>query len=202
MEQLSGVYEKWITLPRWQKWLVITLFALVVFGLYYYLRIEPLKRELTVKRAEVEQLSLTVSRLRTVEKKKKELEKRVAELNKKIEEIESKLPTGKEEVSQIIKSITKADSQMVIKLIKKDRKVEKKYYIAYPYTVELLGTYPNFIRWCEKLSKANRIINFGTIKINSTAPTTSRGSVRLKKEESKKGTVFVKMKVEAFTLKR
>jgi len=201
MEYLMGLYERWIHLARWQKWLIIILIGALLFGSLYYFRISPLKQELSLKKQQAEQLRLTVSRLKIIEKRRDEMIKKIEELNKKIAEIESKLPTGKEEVSQIIKSITDADSGMVIKLIRKEKKENKKYYVAYPYRVELLGTYPAFIKWCEKLSRANRIINFGDIQVTTTHPIAVKG-IRKKEKESSKYTIAVDMKVKAFTLKR
>ena len=195
MEQLSSIYEKWLHLPRWQKWILIALIGVLVFFGYYYLKVVPLKEELQSKQRQVERLRLTVSKLKAIERRKKDIEKEIEELNKKIAQIESKLPTGKEEVSQIIKSITSAaDSQMVIALIKKEKQENQKYYVAYPYKVELIGTYPNFIRWCEKLSRADRIINFGDMKITSLS--------EKKKKEYPGATVDVEMSIKAFTLKR
>jgi type IV pilus assembly protein PilO len=198
------LYEKWIRLARWQKWLIICLMGLGLFGILYYYRVKPLQQELQAKRTQMEQLQLTVSRLKAIERRKNELKQTIEKLKKQIAEIESKLPTGKEEVSQIIKSITDADSGMVITLIKKEPKLSKKYYIAYPYTVRLLGTYPKFIEWCEKLSRANRIINFGNIQVVSTHPTSKlKGIKRAQKlTEKDKYTILVEMKVNAFTLKR
>jgi len=200
MDYLVGIYERWIHLARWQKWLIILLIGVVFFGALYYFRITPLEQELQVKKARAEQLRLTVSRLKIIEKRRNEMVKKIEELNRKIAEIESKLPTGKEEVSQIIKSITDADSGMVIELIKKEGQENKKYYIAYPYEVKLLGTYPAFVRWCERLSKANRIINFGNIRVTSAQLTNSGGGE--KPQENQKYTIRVDMKVKAFTLKR
>ncbi|RKQ63773.1 type IV pilus assembly protein PilO [Thermovibrio guaymasensis] len=198
MEYLMSLYEKWGQLARWQKWLIILLVGILLFFILYYIRILPLKQELNEKKQKAEQLRLTVSRLKIVEKRKKELVRKIKELNREIEEIENKLPTGREEVSQIIKSITDADSGMTIKFIKKEGQRNERYYIAYPYKVELSGTYPAFIKWCERLASANRIINFGDIKITSTHSTNRRG----KREENLKATILVNMEIEAFTLKR
>jgi len=195
MEQLSSIYEKWLHLPRWQKWILIALIGFLVFFGYYQLKVNPLKEELQSKQRQIERLRLTVSKLKAIERRKKDIEKEIEELNKKIAQIESKLPTGKEEVSQIIKSITSAaDSQMIIALIKKEKQENQKYYIAYPYKVELIGTYPNFIRWCEKLSRADRIINFGDMKITALSEN--------KKKEYPEATINVEMSIKAFTLKR
>lgn len=200
MEQLVSLYERWLHIPRWQKWIVIFIFALILTGLIYYFKISSLKEELARKKQEIESLTLTVNRLKVVEKRKQLLLKELEELNKQIEQIESKLPTGKEDVSQIIKSITDADSGMVIKLIKKESPRSHRYYVEYPYKVELIGNYPSFINWCEKLSKANRIINFGNIELKSLYTFKDGWSGKRKGELPKGATLEATLEIKAFTL--
>jgi len=199
MEHLISLYEKWEQLARWQKWMITLLAGLLLFIALYFLRLSPLEEELNLKKQKVEQLRLTISRLKAIEKRKNDLVRKIEELNKEIEDIESKLPTGKEEVSQIIKSITDADSGIDIKYIKKENKRSEKYYIVYPYRVKLSGTYPTFIKWCERLANANRIMNFGDIKITSLQSIYKRG---INKERNTKDTILVDMEIKAFTLKR
>lgn len=194
MGRLSDLYKKWLQLSRWQKGLFSVLLAGAVFGLIYYFKITPLQQEYKSEVQKVEQLKLTVSRLKVIEKRKKALLEEIKKLNEEIAKVESKLPTGKEDVSQIIKSITDADSGMVIKLIAKEKRQDKQYYVEFPYKVELLGKYPNFVRWCERLSQADRIINFGNITIKAFQ--------RKGKDETSPYTIHVIMDVKAFTLKR
>ncbi|WP_456436122.1 type 4a pilus biogenesis protein PilO [Thermovibrio ammonificans] len=202
MEQLSSLYEKWIETPRWQKWILILFLGALLLGLLYYYKIVPLQQELARKRAQADTLALTVSRLKVFEKRRAAVQKEINQLEKQIAAIEKKLPTGNEEVSQILKSITGADSGMVIRFIKRDKPHSSKYYVAYPYTVQLAGTYPNFVRWCERLSKVDRILNFGDISIVSYKKKPS-GLPRKGEEERSPGyTVVATLKIKAFTLKR
>ena len=201
MEQLVSLYERWIHTPRWQKWIAIVLLGVVLFALIYYFKIAPLKEELNRKKREIETLTLTVNRLRVVERRRVLLSRELEELRKQIQEIESKLPTGKEEVSQILRSITDADSGMSIKLIKREAVKRHRYYVEYPYKVELFGTYTGFIKWCERLSKANRIINFGDIKIKSLNPVSGKRQMTIRESEAPKGaTIEADLKIKAFTL--
>lgn len=200
MEQLISFYERWLHVPRWQKWIIILIFGVILTVLIYYFKIAPLKEELDRKNQEVESLTLTVNRLKIVEKRKQLLIKELEELNKQIEQIESKLPTGKEDVGQIIKSITDADSGMVIKLIERKFPKSHRYYIEYPYKVELIGNYPSFIHWCEKLSKANRIINFGNMELKSLYTSKETRIGEGKKEIPKGATLEATLEIKAFTL--
>ncbi len=199
MEQLVSLYERWLHVPRWQKWIIILIFGVFLTVLIYYFKIVPLKEELNRKNQEIESLTLTVNRLKIVEKRKQLLMKELDELNKQIQQIESKLPTGNEDVSQIIRSITDADSGMVIKLIEKEPQRSHRYYIEYPYKVKLIGSYPNFIKWCERLSRANRIINFGNMKLESLYISNAR-SERENRAIPKGATIKATLEIKAFTL--
>ncbi len=196
MEFLVNLYERWLNLSRWQKWTVITVLGILLFAILYYIKIKPLNETLLKKEREVARLKLLVSKLQIVEERKKALEKEIAKLNEEIAQVELKLPTGKEEVSQIIKSITDADSGMEILSIKRMEPRDKKYYREYPYKVELKGNYPDFVKWCEKLSQANRIINFGTIEVRALPLS------EVERDRNYKDTVKVRLDVKAFTLKR
>ena len=199
MEQLISIYEKWIHIPRWQKWIIFLLIGILLSFLIYYLQIAPLQEELRKKKQRIESLTLTVNRLKVVEKRRALLLKELDQLNKKIKQIENKLPTGNEDVSQIIKSITDADSGMVIDSIERKAPKRRKYYIEFPYTVKLIGNYPSFIGWCEKLSKANRIINFGDMRIQSIYPSESSRR-KNQKVLPKNATIKVTLQIKAFTL--
>lgn len=191
MEFLTNLYEKLIEIPRWQKWLIITLIAVLLLTLLYFSHIRPIKEQLTLKERKFESLSLTVNKLKVVEKRKSKLEKEISKYKNQLNLIESELPTGKEEVSKIIRSISKADDGTTVVSIRRGTPLSKRYYVEVPYSLELKGTYPQFIHWCEKLSKANRILNFGDFSINSISP-----------QKGEDYTIDVNLKITAFNLKR
>jgi len=200
MERLLEIYERWLEIPRWQKWLIIVLFGLILFAINYYVSIKPLQEQLQAKRKQLESLTLEVNRLKVVEKRKAKILKEISKLKKQIREVENKLPTGREEVSKIVKSISDADSGVIVTELKRKTPKSKKYYTAYPYSLNLLTSYPQFLRWCEKLSKAERIINFGPISINSVYGKKVGEKFRGCKENG--CSISVHMEIEAFTLKR
>ena len=194
MEFLISIYERWIEIPRWQKWLTIISIAIVLFLALYFLRIVPLSEQLLADREKLESLRLTVNRLKVVEKKKNKLEKEINNLKKELESIEEKLPTGKEEVSKIIRSISEANSGVTVVSIKRGSPISRKYYVEVPYNVELKSTYPQFVRWCEKLSESDRIVNFGNLSI--------RASRSKSEKDTKDYTVSVNLQIKVFNLKR
>ncbi|WP_163327733.1 type 4a pilus biogenesis protein PilO [Desulfurobacterium thermolithotrophum] len=195
MESLINFYEKWLEIPRWQRWFIIIILAAFLLWVLYFLRIIPLKEQLLTEKRKLESLESTVNRLKIAKKRKDKLEREITTLRKELSIIESKLPTGKEEVSKIIRSISDADSGVTIVSIQRKPPINKKYYVEIPYKIELKGTYPQFIHWCENLSKANRILNFGNFSINSID--------NLEKEKKKtKYTVNVNLEIKAFSLKR
>jgi type IV pilus assembly protein PilO len=197
MELLISLYERWQEIPRWQKWLIISAIGVFVFILLYYIRIVPIQNTLQAEKRKMESLSLVVNRLKTIERRKLDLEKTIKKLERRIEQIEAELPSGKEDVSRIIKSISDADSGVRVVSIERGAPAEKKYYVEIPYSLKLKATYPEFISWCEKLSKAHRILNFGDLSIKAI-------DVNPEKEDAESGryTVFVELQIKAFNLKR
>jgi len=194
MESLISVYERWAEIPRWQKWLIIMSIASVLFLTLYFLRITPLSEQLAVEKKKLESLSLTVSKLKIVRKKRRKLEKEVNNLKKELVSIETKLPAGREDVSKIIRSISRADSGVTVVSIKRGSPVSKKYYVEVPYNIELESTYPQFVHWCEKLSKSDRIINFGNLSIRANRTRSGKDMGNY--------TISVNLQIKAFNLKR
>jgi len=197
MEFLIDLYERWMEIPRWQKWLVILTVGLVIFSLLYYIRIVPLKDTLEAEKKKMESLSLVVNRLKAIEKRKLDLERTIRRLEKRIRQLESELPSGKEDVSRIIKSISNAGSGIQILSITRGAPIERKYYVEVPYSLKLKATYPEFISWCERLAKANRILNFGDVSLKA---------IDAESKEEKEGgggyTTLIDLQIKAFNLKR
>jgi len=189
MDRLVEIYEYLLRVPRWQKWLAILVLGTALYAFLFSYKVHPLKKELLEKKRRLESLSLTVNRLKVLERRKRVLLKEISRLRKEIKNIEKNLPTGKENVGQIIRSISRSDSGMTIESIVRHAKANTRYYAKYPYEVILKGTYPSFIKWCEKLSRAERILNFGPISIRSV------------NDKSSNSTIEVKLQLEAFTLK-
>ena len=190
MEALNELLQKFKSFPQWQRWAIIVILGSLTFWLLFNFKIKPLKEELDRKKAEAEQLALTVSRLKVIEKRKKALEKEIEELKKRIADLEKELPTGKEDVAQILKSIATQNKAINIEFLKREKEEKHKYYEAYPYTVIIKTTYPNFLWWCEQLSEVERIINFANIEVVSADSKPFSNSIR------------AKMRIKAFTLKK
>jgi type IV pilus assembly protein PilO len=199
MEFLISLYERWLEIPRWQKWLIISAVGAVIFALLYYVRIVPLQDTLEAEKRKMESLSLVVNRLKTIERRKLDLEKTIRKLERRIEQIEAELPSGREDVSRIIKSISDADSGVQVVSILRGAPAEKKYYVEIPYSLKLKATYPEFISWCEKLSKANRILNFGDISLKAIEVSLDKED---KTSDSERYTTLVELQIKAFNLKR
>jgi len=191
---MTGLYEelkeRWEFIPKWQKWFGFVILLFIVYFFIYIQKIKPKEQKLSLLKHQFSELSLRVNRLKTVKKRGKLIKKEIKELNSKIEMLESKLPTGKEEVSKIIKSITGSDSGVRIDYIERKPPIERKYYVEIPYLVKLSFRYPDFISWCEKLSTTDRIINFSDMTLVSY------------KEKGEMYTVKAELTIKAYNLKR
>ncbi|MEO2069473.1 MAG: hypothetical protein ABGX27_08230 [Desulfurobacteriaceae bacterium] len=214
-EILSSILGKWKELPRWQKILFISILAILLNIVFYFVRVAPLKETLETKRKKMTNLQLIVNRLELTKRKKKELEDQIRDLKEKIASLEEKLPTGSEEVADIIKAIAykegeklrvtyfkrlttenersgKAKEDKEKKKRKKSKSKKKKkvedYYTTVVYEIGVKTTYPTFIRWLENVSSAGRII---LIK-----------DVYLQGNDEKNYTVVGDVTIKSFILKR
>ncbi len=185
---LISIYERWTEIPRWQRWLVIISAIFVLFLVIYFLRIVPLNEQLLVERERLESLRQTVNKLRVVRIKKEKLEKEIGNLEKELSSVERKLPSGKEEVNRIICSISKANSRVTVVSLKRGSPVDREYYVEVPYSIELKTTYPEFVHWCERLFRSNRIVSFDRLSIRA--------------DRTGNYTISVNLQVKVFNLKR
>jgi len=210
MEYLLRLYDRWLEVPRWQKWVLIAIVGVLVFFAFYSLRVVPLKKTLKAEKEQVKTMSLTINKLKAIERSKVNLEKAIGELEGKIAQVEAKLPSGREDVSKIIRSISGAGSGVKIVSIERGSPADKNYYVEVPYIIKLKATYPEFVRWCERLSEASRIFYFGDITLKSitgvktSSETSSEGKESSVSQagEDEGYTVFVELQVKAFNLKR
>jgi len=202
MDSFEGIKERWELIPRWQKWFGFAVLLCLIYFLVYVQQVKPRQQKMQVLKKQVEQLTLKVNRLKAVEKRKGALEKEIKELTLKIEALESKLPTGKEEVSKIIKAITKTGSHVRVDYIERKSPVQKQYYVEIPYLLKLSFRYPDFIAWCERLSSVDRIINFSDMTLVSFKGYGRNKGKKKQKLEERQFTVRANLIIKAFNLKR
>ena len=202
MELWEDLKERWELIPRWQKWLGFVILLCFAYYLVYIQQISPKRQRMQVLGKQLGQLTLKVNRLKAVEKRKQALEKEIKELTLKIEALESKLPTGKEEVSKIIKAVTKANSHVRIDYIERKSPAQKQYCVEVPYLLKLSFNYPDFIAWCEKLSSVDRIINFSDMVLVSSMDYGAKTKGKKQKTENEQFTVRATLTIKAFNLKR
>ncbi|WP_456397655.1 type 4a pilus biogenesis protein PilO [Desulfurobacterium sp.] len=204
--------DRWAEIPKWQKWIAYVVLLILVAYIYKMNVIDPINLRIEQLNRQVAQKRVKVTRLLAIEKRRDELKKEIAELEAKIAALETKLPTGNEEVSGIIKSIAKNTGNMEIGLIKRGKEQSKEYYNQIDYTVVMKTRFPNFITWCENLTKANRIMTFGDMSMVGLAPEKKKMTIeklvnnkKQKKEKeyySYRYTVQVNLNLNAYTLKR
>ncbi len=168
---------------------IVFLIILLIWLFAYYKRVIPAKAQLRARENQLSSLRQSVNRLRVVKAQKKKFDEEFANVQRKLSNVQSKLPKGKEEVGQIIRTIVGNDAKIRIDSIVRKNPINKKYYVEVPYVVSLSTNYPSFVEWCDKLMKANRIINFGNISINSYS------------EKGKPYTIKVNLIINAYNLK-
>ncbi|OMH41269.1 type 4a pilus biogenesis protein PilO [Desulfurobacterium indicum] len=209
---LDDLKDRWAEIPKWQKWIAYVVVLIIAAYVYKMNVIDPINLKIEQLKRQISQKRVKVTRLLAVEKRRNELKKEIDELEAKIAALEIKLPTGNEEVSDIIKSIAKNTGNTEIGLIKRGKEQNKEYYNQIDYTVVMKTRFPNFIAWCESLVKANRIMTFGDMSMVGLTPEKKKmtieklfkGKEQKKEKEyySYKYTVQVNLNLNAYTLKR
>ncbi|WP_457567396.1 type 4a pilus biogenesis protein PilO [Desulfurobacterium sp.] len=209
---LGDLKDRWSEIPKWQKWIGYIVILIVIAFVYKMNVLDPLKLRVEQLNRQVAQKKVQVTRLLAVEKRRNELKKEISELRTRIASLESKLPTGREEVSGIIKSIAKNTGNTEVGMIRRGKEQSKEYYNQIGYKVVMKTRFPNFISWCKSIAKANRIMTFGDMSMIGLHPEKKKVTVeevvdgkKVKKEKeyySYKYTVQVNLNLNAYTLKR
>ncbi len=166
----DAIRDRWETIPKWQKWIAYAVLLLILSGIFFKLSIQPKLVKRDILSQEVASYRTRVAQLRIIEQRKKALEKEIARLKEKTKQIEKVLPTGKEDVGTIIKTISENATGLEVIEIQRGKPIEKKYYEQIPYKITLNARYPEFVKWCERLMKADRILTLGKFNIKSRVP--------------------------------
>ncbi|SNR78609.1 type 4a pilus biogenesis protein PilO [Desulfurobacterium atlanticum] len=205
---IDDLKERWAEIPKWQKWIGYLILLFVVAFVYKMNVIDPINQKIAILSNQVNRKKARVAKLKLVEKRRDILKKEISKLEEEISKLEAKLPTGKEDVSNIIKSVAQDTGTIRIDLIQRGREETKKYYTKIGYSVVMSTRYPNFIKWCEHIVSAKRVLTIGDLSMVALDPVKKKVEERTDDKTVKKEvylypyTVQVNMQINAYMLKR
>lgn len=184
-KSLAQILEKIDKLPKMAKIAICVLSLALVIGGFVYLsyldKFEKIK-ELEGELEKVEQ------ELAIAKKKASELPK-VEKLIKKAEaefEIAKKALPEKEEIPELLTNITHKGQDSGLEFVLFSPKPEKKqdFYSELPIDIEVSSGYHNYVLFCDKIARLNRIVNIKDIRMKrEVVPKQKKGQV----DDGKKG---------------
>ncbi|MBN2241168.1 MAG: type 4a pilus biogenesis protein PilO [Acidobacteria bacterium] len=137
----------------------------VVFYIYF---MKGLIRERDALKVEIANLETSVAKMTAVESQLKEFEQELARLERYLADLRSMLPAQKE-TPTILRSVQNMAVSSNLKILKFSPKpvITRDFYSDWPIDIEVQGNYNGLGNFFEKIGRATRIIDVGTISVQN-----------------------------------
>ncbi len=137
----------------------------VVFYMYF---MKDLIRERDALKVEIVNLETSVAKMTAVESQLKEFEQELAQLKRRLADLRSILPAQKE-TPTVLRSVQHMAVSSNLKILKFTPKpvLTRDFYSDWPIEIEVQGNYNGLGTFFEKIGRATRIIDVGTISIQN-----------------------------------
>ncbi len=137
----------------------------VVFYMYF---MKDLILERDALKVEIVNLETSVAKMTAVESQLKEFEQELAQLNRYLADLRSILPAQKE-TPTVLRSVQHMAVSSNLKILKFTPKpvITKDFYSDWPIEIEVQGNYDGLGTFFEKIGRATRIIDVGTISMEN-----------------------------------
>lgn len=148
--------------------------ALAFTGYWFYLK--DLIEARTALRQEVAQLQAAVSQAASVEQRLAQFKRDLAELDVRLNELRRILPSEKE-TPEVLRAVQRMAAESNLKIVKfvPQPVASRAFYLDWPITVEVQGSYNALGTFFEKIGLFTRVINIDNIMVKniegSTDPT-------------------------------
>jgi type IV pilus assembly protein PilO len=156
-------------LPRPAQYVIfIALIGCLAFAYYKYCLKDRIA-ELDVIQAEVLKLQKTVEQKRAVELRYAQFKLEVAKSEEQLAIRQKMLPTEKETpaILRSVQQMAKSSDLRIDKFVPQPT-VPRPYYSDWPIQLEVQGNYNGLGSFFEKISRASRIVNVGSLSIKGT----------------------------------
>lgn len=135
---------------------------------FYNFYASPLQVEMTLQREKLETLRRDINRGLQIMRKGQETKKEIDDLEAKLKSLQAVLPEEKDQ-ADLVKRIDMLARQSNLRVmsIKPAPQVPKPGYIELPFNMMIEGNYHNLASFFDRVSKFQRIINIGNIRIKA-----------------------------------
>ena len=153
-------------LPRTVQHAILAGLIVCLAVLFYMYFMKGLLRERDALKAEIVNLEASVAKMTAVESQLKEFEKELSKLERYLADLRSILPAQKE-TPTVLRSVQHMAVSSNLKILKFSPKptITRDFYSDWPIEIEIQGNYNGLGTFFEKIGRATRIIDVGSISI-------------------------------------
>jgi len=155
-------------LPRSTQIVVFAVLIGCLAVLFYWYFMKDLIKERDVLRTEISRLEISVAQMAAVESQLNRFKQELAQLEERLSVLRSILPAQKE-TPTVLRSVQHMAASSNLKILKFTPQpvVTREFYSDWPINIEVEGNYDGLGTFFEKVSRATRIIDVGTIAVKN-----------------------------------
>ena len=161
-------FERLSKVPKAARYGAVAAVLTLIGAGYYFLFFTEDAALLTAQQSRAQVLQRKLTNVRAVANNVGEFEQEVAALERELEIALRQLPNRKQ-FEDLLQDITTAGKKVgvAIKSIVRAREVGRDFYAEVHFDLELEGTYHNLAMFFERVAKLPRIVNIGSMKIET-----------------------------------
>lgn len=172
--------EKLAKIPKPIRLATVSAVLVMIAAGYWFFVYQPKADEVTMLRANAQQLQRKLSNIRAVATNVGEFEQEVADLERELEKALKQLPDGKQ-FEDLLRDISTAGKQVgvSIKSISREPEVAHDFYAEVPFRIVIEGGYHDLARFFERVGRLPRIVNVGALRVSVGKETRSGTMLRI-----------------------
>ncbi len=172
-----------MALPGFVRFAAIAVVLLGIAGGYYGFWYSDARAEVDAMNERGRELQRQLANVRVVTKNLVEFQREVEALESEFQSALSQLPNRKQ-FEDLLQDITTAGKKVgvQIKSIERLPEVQKDFYAEVPFQLELEGSYHGMAMFFERLARLPRIVNMGTLKIETVDESGDGATLRVRGE--------------------
>lgn len=160
-------------LPRPVQHAIFAGLVVCLAVLFYMYCIKSLVKDCNALENEIAKLEITVAEATAVKSQHAEFQKELADLEKRLTVLRSILPAEKE-TPTVVRNVQSmaVSSNLTIEKFTPKPEIMRDFYSDWPIAIEVQGNYNGLGMFFEKIGRSTRLIDVGTIAINSISGST------------------------------
>jgi type IV pilus assembly protein PilO len=166
MDKLQGVADRLARLPSRYRMIAIVAIPLLVGGAYFQLAWRPARQELANLVSKQQNLQRKLNEVRSVAANLAAFEAEIQNLEAELRVALRQLPDSKE-LPGLLTDITTLGKKagLEFKSFRPKREVPRGFYAEVPIDIEFTGGYHEIATFFDRISKLDRIVNVGDLKM-------------------------------------